>query len=148
LVENAHGTKESTQGNRGLSPFVASLKHILLSILAIIFSTGLFIVSYFATGWGAVLGQWEGACALAVGTTVYFVSLWIAIRSGIRALIATITILGVILGIIVILISLANTYPWKGLPVFVIVWIAGNGAFFCRALKRRGSLRSQFGFFM
>jgi len=114
----------------------AKMKNLALSILSVVTSATLFLVSYIAAGWGVTIGDRYGAIFFAAGTSVYFVSLGIAVRTQIRALIAAIAVLGVILGVIVILITIANTYHLKWLPAFVIVWIGANAVFFRRAFTR------------
>jgi hypothetical protein len=137
MKESLPGSPTSAEAITGSVTVAAKPKRVVLSISAVFISGGLFVVSYFTMGRKVVIGDRFGATFFAFGTTVCFVSLWIAIRSEIRALIATLTILGVILGTIVLLISFFNTSYWKWLPAFVVLVMVVNGAFFYRGLKSR-----------
>jgi hypothetical protein len=68
----------------------------------------LFAMSYMLVGWGADFANLLGGISVAIGAALYFLSLFIAIRSKIRALSATIICLGALLGILALLISTAQ----------------------------------------
>jgi len=119
------------------------VKRLFISASMLVASLILFIASYFLIGAAAHFSEgFFAECAAVLGLTLYFVSLRIAIHTRMRPLIATISTLGGLLGLIFI----AGVFS-LGLPsrfsVIVILALLTNCVFFVRFLRSRKNSASQ-----
>jgi hypothetical protein len=123
---------------------ILQLRETLYSVTTLVASSVLFAMCYLSVGWGSEAGDGYGVLLVALGTPLYFISLFLAIRSKMRPLQSLIVILGIVLALLVLFACaepfLEPSSPYRPkwwFPTLVILIPTINALTFGRFLRSR-----------